>query len=119
MYRKTTVRNNIALFGLYNESAKFKVRGQGMEAPLEIRAWTLLYSLGKALAEPVVRDIDNRPRLFFYTPAHTTIARYRTGFQLSANSLLFQPAFAGNTRLVQVSHAVDLPVEMKLSACSM
>ena len=36
-----------------------------MEAPLEIRAWTLLYSLGKALAEPVVRDIDNRPRLFF------------------------------------------------------
>jgi len=90
-----------------------------MEAPLEIRAWTLLYSLGKALAEPVVRDIDNRLRLFFYTPAHTTIARYRTGFQLSANSLLFQPAFAGNTRLVQVSRAVDLPVEMKSSACSM
>ncbi|MEA4997740.1 MAG: hypothetical protein VB079_14780 [Petrimonas sp.] len=90
-----------------------------MEAPLEIRAWTLLYSLTKALAEPVKKNNDNRPRLFFYTPAHTTIARYRTGFQLSVNSLLFQPALPGNTRLVQVSHAVDLPVEMKLSACSM
>ena len=71
-----------------------------MEAPLAIRAWTLFYSRVKALAEPCERNSDNRPRLFFYPPAHTTIARYRTGFQLSANSLLFQPALPGNTRLI-------------------
>ena len=74
-----------------------------MKAPLAIRAWTLSYSRVKALAEPVVRNSDNRPRLFFY-PAYTffacTIAHYRTGFQLSANSLLSQPALAGNIRLI-------------------
>jgi len=39
-----------------------------MEAPLAIRAWTLFYSLTKALAEPVKKNNDNRPRLFFIFP---------------------------------------------------
>ncbi|HHV86134.1 MAG TPA: hypothetical protein GXX42_10060 [Petrimonas sp.] len=39
-----------------------------MEAPLAIRAWTLFYSRVKALAEPVVRNSDDRPRLFFISP---------------------------------------------------
>ncbi|HHV85834.1 MAG TPA: hypothetical protein GXX42_08490 [Petrimonas sp.] len=43
-----------------------------MEAPLAIRAWTLFYSLVMALAEPVKRDSDNRPRLFFISP-HITL----------------------------------------------
>ena len=42
-----------------------------MKAPLAIRAWTLFYSRGKALAEPVKRDCDNRPRLFFISAQYT------------------------------------------------
>ncbi len=92
-----------------------------MEAPLAIRAWTLSYSRVKALAEPVIRNSDNRPRLFFISPHilkatpnkiqqsgyrlsysffARTIARYCTGFQLPANFFLFQPALAGNIRLI-------------------
>ena len=52
-----------------------------MEAPLAIRAWTLLYSQDKALAEPGGKN--NYIRL------------------------------SGNTRLIQISQAVDLPLVMK------
>ena len=55
-------------FGLAIESAKFKSGDQRMEAPLAIRAWTLLYSSERALAEPDSRNNDNRPRLFFIFP---------------------------------------------------
>ena len=84
-----------------------------MEAPLEIRAWTLLYSLTKALAEPVKKNNDNRPRLFFYNSAYTTIDRYRTGVQLSEHTLLsLGRILTGNTRLIQVSQVVNPPVAM-------
>ena len=75
-----------------------------MEAPLAIRAWTLSYSRDKALAEPEDKNRRQSSAPLFYIPAYTffarTIARYRTGVQLSANSLLSQPALAGNIRLI-------------------
>jgi len=46
---------------------------------------------------------DNRPRLFFISPHYffaRTIDRYRTGFQLPENFYLFEPALAGNIRLI-------------------